>query len=328
MDFSRPHPRQSKKTGARFFNATNRKKKKGNIMTTNFKDKIQTGVPQQNHLVLIYGISGIGKTTFAASAPKPIFIAPENGTGLLDVARFPEPKSFEDTQNMLNYLTVEHHDYQTLVVDSVDWLEYVFHREICSRYKVKSIELAAGGYGKGYVEAFNMFLDLKEMLSALRKKMNIILIAHSEITNFSDPQQQAEYHRYHIKLHKKTAALMKEFVDSVLFANFKILTKEEGLRTRAYGDGERVLYTESRPGFEAKNRFSLPFELPLSWEEYAAAVKQPTNLPQLVESILALANQIQDQDLKNKVYASLDINKNNSKMLLSIKNRLQQLVNS
>ena len=287
---------------------------------------IVTGRSQQNHLVLIYGISGIGKTTFAASAPKPIFISPENGTGLLDVARFPEPKSFEDVKSMLLWLSKEDHDYKTLAVDSLDWLEHIFHKEICARYKVKSIELAAGGYGKGYTEAFNLFLEMKELLNDVRKKMNVVLIAHSEITNFSDPQQQTEYNRYHIKLHKRVSALFKEYVDSILFANFKVYTKDDGNKTRAYGEGERILFTESRPGFEAKNRFCLPFELPLSWDEYVKATSQPEDTNKIIESILPLIDQLKDDDLKEKVRASLEVNKGNAKMLTGIKNRIQQLI--
>ncbi|MDR0869400.1 MAG: ATP-binding protein [Planctomycetaceae bacterium] len=40
---------------------------------------IQTGKAQAPPRLLIYGTEGIGKSTFGASAPKPIFIPTEDG---------------------------------------------------------------------------------------------------------------------------------------------------------------------------------------------------------------------------------------------------------
>jgi len=54
--------------------------------------------------VLLYGPEKIGKSTFAANAPSPIFICGETGTEELDIARFPEPKSFNDVLACLNAL--------------------------------------------------------------------------------------------------------------------------------------------------------------------------------------------------------------------------------
>ncbi len=39
--------------------------------------------------VLLYGPAGIGKTTFGASAPRPIFLPIEDGLGRIDVDSFP-----------------------------------------------------------------------------------------------------------------------------------------------------------------------------------------------------------------------------------------------
>ena len=35
--------------------------------------------------LVVYGVEGIGKSTFAAGAPNTIFLGPENGTETLDV---------------------------------------------------------------------------------------------------------------------------------------------------------------------------------------------------------------------------------------------------
>ena len=64
----------------------------------------------------------------------------------------------------------------------------------------------------------------------------------------------------------------------VLFATYRVeapINADVGFNkriTRAVGSGERVLYTTERPSFLAKNRFSLPDTLPLSWQDFAAAM--------------------------------------------------------
>jgi hypothetical protein len=228
------------------------------------------------HFVLIYGVDGVGKTTFAAEAPNPVFIGTEMGFGQLDVARFPTPKNFQEVLATIQLLLNEKHDYKTLVIDSLDWLEPLVFAHVCAKHGWKSIE--DPGYGKGYVEANNAWLELIGLLKKLRVKMNVILIAHAAIRTFTDPEQNAAYDRYQLKLAGQGAktdasALWREAVDNVLFANFEVSTTQaKGERkAKAFGDGSRIIYTERRPAFDAKNRFSLPFELPLSWEEYAKA---------------------------------------------------------
>ena len=41
-------------------------------------------------------VHGIGKSTFAAQAPSPVFIQTEDGLGMLDCAHFPLAASFDD----------------------------------------------------------------------------------------------------------------------------------------------------------------------------------------------------------------------------------------
>ncbi len=55
-------------------------------------ESVRTGRIEKPIRVLMYGTDGVGKTTFAADAPGPVFLAAEDGTAQLDVARFPEPE--------------------------------------------------------------------------------------------------------------------------------------------------------------------------------------------------------------------------------------------
>lgn len=289
--------------------------------------KVTRGKVKKPHLVLIYGADGVGKSSFAAGFPDAIFLGSEDGTNNLDVARFPSLSNWDEVTKAVAELTNEKHDYKTLVIDSLDWLEPMLHRSICERYNVKSIELAAGGYGKGYTEALNGWIALKDQLSGLREKrqMNVVLIGHAEIIPFNDPDAQTTYDRYQLKLHKKASAMWREYVDHVLFANFEIYAKKDGNKTRAYGEGARVLYTERRPGFDAKNRLGLQFSLPLSYDDFSKSCELAGdgNAEKLKEAIMVMVSELKDADLKQKVVETVNKAGKNLQQLEAIQNRLR-----
>lgn len=229
--------------------------------------------------LLIHGVAGVGKTTFAAAAPAPVFILTEDGLGTLNADHFPLARTFEEVMESLVALHVEEHAFQTVVIDSVDWLEPLVWAQACKDNGWKSIEDA--GYGKGYVAALDLWRQYIEWLNALRddRGMTVIQIAHTEIKRFDSPEHEP-YDRYIIKLHARAAALLQEHSDAVLFANYRISTVKSDVGfnkkvNRALGSGERVLHTAERPAFLAKNRYSLPDSLPLSWEDFANAMPKP-----------------------------------------------------
>ncbi len=78
---------------------------------------------QRPVVALVYGPEGIGKSTFGSHAPNPVFIGAEKGMSFLDVESFEQPKSFEDVIECLDSLHKETHAFETVVVDSLDWLE-------------------------------------------------------------------------------------------------------------------------------------------------------------------------------------------------------------
>jgi len=227
--------------------------------------------------LLLYGTEGIGKSTTASQAPKPIFIPTEDGLDQIDCASFPLAKSLTDVRSALNALLHEQHDYETAVIDSVDWLERLIFDALCEQYGVASIEKVDGGYARGYTHALTLWRGILNDLDELRNKrgMCVILLSHARVEKFEDPEHAA-YDRYSPRLHKHATALITEWADAVLFATRKIITKTDtggaGFnreRTIASGlgrdGGERVLRTVGSPACVAKNRYDLLPELPLSW---------------------------------------------------------------
>jgi len=231
-------------------------------------DSISSNVNVDPPLIIIYGIGGIGKTTFGASAPQPIFAMTEKGKGRLQVASFPQIQSWTDGIEAISTLLSEPHDYETLVWDSLDWWEPHIWKYVCEQAGKKNIE--DFGYGKGYTYAEDSWNIFFRGLNALQEQrgMSIILTAHAEVKRFDSPEVEP-YDRYQIKLHKRAAELASEWADIIFFANWEVFTvkTEVGFKktvNRGTGSGRRILYSEERPAFKAKNRYGLPPRIELT----------------------------------------------------------------
>jgi len=236
-------------------------------------DQVQSGKSDVPRRVMLYGTHGIGKSSWAACAPRPIFIQTEDGLGQIDCDRFPMPAKYEDVVDALSELYLADHPYRTVVIDTLDWLEQLIFAEVCRRKGVKNIEDI--GYAKGYTFALTHWREVLDGLDGLRndRGMTVVLIAHSKIERFENPETET-YDRYTPRLHKHGSALVCEWSDEVLFATYEVNTirTDEGFdrkRERAVGKGERIVWTTERPARVAKNRLNLPDKLPLDWNAYA-----------------------------------------------------------
>lgn len=246
----------------------------------------------QPQKILLYSVQGLGKTTFASTFDHPIFIRTEDGAGALEVPTFPQlVTSFDQMEAAINALHGEH-PFRTMVLDSLDWLEpIVWAKQMAmAPYSEKGKEIKTiedYGFGKGYAMALDWWRYLMGGLDSLRfnRGMQIVLIAHSEVKRYDSPETDP-YDRYGIKLHKGAFALWQEWADMVLFANYRtrIHSAEVGFNKevkRGEGSGERVIYTEERPAYLAKNRWGLPPEIHIgqdkTWAGFHRALNKVTN---------------------------------------------------
>ena len=237
----------------------------------NLLDSITTGRQPQPPRIMIYGSEGVGKSTFAASSPKPVFVQTEDGLSEIDTAKFPLCATYADVVEQLKAVRDGEHEFQTLCIDSLDWLERLIWDRVCQDYGVKSIEKADGGYGKGYTHALTYWRQIIALLNEIRAKRNmaVVLIAHSKVERFEDPEH-ASYDRYTPRLHKAACSLVCEWVDAVLFATRRMRVDSTTGKAAPVGadGGERILRTNGSPACIAKNRYGLPTELALSWTAF------------------------------------------------------------
>jgi hypothetical protein len=218
--------------------------------------------------ILIYGTAGIGKTTLAAEFPNAVFIQTEDGTPAdLELNSFGIAQTFGDVMEGLASLYSSDHQFNTLILDSVTELQRLVFTETCARgddkgNAKKSIE--DFGYGKGYVYAQRVMQEFIDGITALRrdKGMAVILIAHSKVERFDDPES-VSYDRYEIDLHDKLVGMIERDMDAILLLknDVSIKTEDQGFnreRARADGGGTVWIHARGKPAFVAKNRFGIP----------------------------------------------------------------------
>ncbi len=247
-------------------------------------EQITRGRSSAPRRLMLYGTHGVGKSTFASCAPKPVFIQTEDGLGEIECDKFPLTTTFDQAMRALSELYTDKHAFRTVVVDSLDWLERLIWTDVCHKRGVESIEDI--GYSKGYVFALTQWREFLEGLTALRndRGMMVTLIAHARIERFENPETES-YDRYVPRLHRLASQIVQEWCDEVLFAAFKVYTKQtdEGFdrkRAQGIGTGERIIRTVERPSHVAKNRLNLPEEMPLDWNAYAQHLNnRPTDAP-------------------------------------------------
>lgn len=225
--------------------------------------------------IVLCGPGKIGKTTFAAMAPHSIGILTEDGADNVDAHAFPLCRSLSEVYEAIGVLLNDEHDFKTVFIDSLDWLEPLLHAHVCQQHGWKSIEQP--GYGKGYIEASSEWRTLLDGLEALRQKrgMGIILIAHDKVKRIEDPLTEG-YDSHVLKLHDRAAALVMEWADVIGYAGYRVFTTKTDAgfgnkETKATTTGERILHVEAHPAHCGGNRFSLQ-NMPLSWHDFQAAL--------------------------------------------------------
>lgn len=223
--------------------------------------EITSGKVESPQKVLVYGPEGIGKSTFAAQFPNPLFIDVEGSTKHMDVRRLPTPESWTMLLEEVRYVIVNPHECATLVIDTADWAEQLCIAHVCATHQWSGIE--DPGYGKGYVylaEEFGKLLNL--LTEAVERGLNVVLTAHAQVRKFEQPDEAAPYDRWELKLQKKTAPLVKEWADAVLFANYKTFAVKDSKTQKVTAQGgKRVLQTSHHPAWDAKNRWGLAEEI-------------------------------------------------------------------
>ena len=247
---------------------------------------ITSGKIQTAQKVVIYGVEGIGKTTFASRFPDPVFIDTEGSTKFLDVKRFDAPTSWTMLLSQVDYI-IQNKPCKTLVIDTVDWAEKLCYDSVCATNRWGSIE--SPGYGAGYRYAYEEMGKLINKLSDIAATgIHVVITAHCALRKFEQPDEMGAYDRYEMKLQNSqkcsTAGMVKEWADCVLFANYKTYVVKDGdgknAKSKGQGGTKRIMHTTRHACWDAKNRYGLPDELPFDYAEIAPFIENVNSFSQ------------------------------------------------
>lgn len=235
---------------------------------------ITKGIISKPVKVCVYGVEGIGKTTFASQFPEPLFFDLDKGSAQLDVSRVTDITSWPLLLSSIKEVYDNPTICKTLVIDTADAAERMCIDYICGKFNKKGIE--DFGYGAGYTYLTEEFARFLVQLDAcIGQGVNVVVLAHAALKTVTLPEEMGTYDHWELKLSSKTtnkvAPLVKEWADLLLFANYKTILIEDGTRKKAAG-GKRIMYTTHTTFADAKNRFSLAEELPFDYNEIAQLI--------------------------------------------------------
>ncbi len=241
---------------------------------------ITSGPTATAQKVVLYGVEGIGKSTFASRFPNAVFIDIEGSTKNMDVKRMPAPESWQMIMDEVEDVK-QRHEFQTLIIDSGDWAERVCkeHLSVLSKWTDSSND-----YGAKYIALEKEFGQLVNKLTdVVEAGINVVVTAHAKLKKKEEPDQMGAYDRYQLKMEDRTGAMLKEWADMVLFANYEttIVTDSKTNSKKATG-GKRVMFAAHHPGWDAKNRHNLPDKLPLEFGAIAHVFQEQVTAATMV----------------------------------------------
>lgn len=224
--------------------------------------------------MLLYGTAGIGKSSFAAEAPSPLFIQTEDGLTNIDCLKTKLCKKFDDVLIALKAVHKLKGKVKTVVIDTLDWLEQLATAEILAGEEAKKnhyTTLAKFPYGRGGMELIPYATKVLNYLKYLYEEgFNVILIAHSKPEKVTNPDG-SDYDQHSPRLNKNINNIFKEWVDVIGFCNYSFTTKEslekmvktvKAIETKVEGY-TRVINLTGKPSIVAKCRYKLNDVYPL-----------------------------------------------------------------
>ena len=149
--------------------------------------KIVRGKQKSAARVVMYGTEGIGKSTMASQFPSPLILDTEDGSKHLDCARV-ICSDWITLESTMHELVRDAQGFETIVIDSADWMERIMIEQIVRQAGKKSIE--DFGFGKGYIhvqERVSKFLAIADQL--ISRGINVVFVAHSKVQRTSPPDQ-------------------------------------------------------------------------------------------------------------------------------------------
>ena len=221
--------------------------------------------------IILYGDSGMGKTTLAAMSPKPVFVALDRGSSKIKhpvtgkpLNYIPGIETFDDFRDVLHQTDL-FNDYETIVIDTATliepialaWtLENIPHEKGCTITGIESY-----GYGKGYRHVYDtMRLPLADYDALIHAGKNVLILCQKD--QIDESNSGGEDFKCDVpklpKEHGQTPAvwpLYCEWADHILKIDYESISAKDG---KAIASNSRVIRVHPEAHFKAKSRTISP----------------------------------------------------------------------
>ena len=259
--------------------------------------QVSNAPSRQGVRMVVAGVEKVGKTTFAASAPRPILVPLEVGAVGITVNKTPMLQKLQDTEQFIAEVLAAcqagQFPYQSIIFDSCTAFERQIHDSIIEadpswakgNKRSVTMESALGGYGRAYTyanERFDSFLKQCDVLAVLCG-INIIFTAHVFAAKMMDPTQ-GEYDSWDLLLHspknQKTYGkreIITQWADVVGFMYEPMyITKSDNMSKGVSANKGRVMGLSRTPSYVAGNRYGVEGEVSIprqgGWNQLAHAI--------------------------------------------------------
>ncbi len=219
--------------------------------------------------IMLYGETGIGKTSLGLLAPNPVFIGidtggrklrhPVTGKPIKVIGNKDNPiRTFSDVRAALQQVEL-YDDYETVEIDTVtvleDWAVPHMLETIPTEKGTRATNILSYGWNKGYRHLYDLMkLILDDCETLIRRGKNVILIAQGIASNVPNVGGE-DFLRHGPRLYNgklyPVEGLYCEWVDHIFRVDYlnKFVTDK-----KVSGSTERAVFTEAELHFRAKSK--------------------------------------------------------------------------
>lgn len=219
--------------------------------------------------LLIYGMPGIGKTSFALQFPKPLTCLSIKETGYDDlelIGEVPEGcenVEIEDWEELLSFS--KKCSDKTVVYDSTSGLQQIlFEHVIAETYEGDAARFSSYSQGPR-IDAPVAMSELESHLNYMRSKgTNVILLGHMKTEDMPN-SMGPNYMSHVLDMDKGIRGLLTKWAQATLFMSVDIEQQQavrshkgQVISAKAKDVDDRLMHCQNAPGHIAKNRLGLP----------------------------------------------------------------------
>lgn len=226
------------------------------------------GTNNRGKKIILYGVTGMGKTTLSALIPNSAFLSLDGGADEIrhpvtgEKLRGKNADSFAETRNILQSNIFDPVD--TIILDHTTELQRLALPYVYNTIKVQGGKTAQNiedyGYHKGYRHWYDtMCLILTDCDRWIRAGKNVVLIAQESIAKWIQPGSEDFVMGAPELYHDKSVSILTAYLswaDHVFRIGYANLTVEDG---KANPVKERAVFVHPDATFFAKSR-TIPAE--------------------------------------------------------------------